>query len=276
MEHVDVWTATLASSMSALWGKVAAFLPNFVAFIVILTVGWIVARLGSSAIRHFLKLIRADEFSGKVGIQAVLERANVKYQFSDILASTVFWLLMLTFMVSATESLGLQRVSGTIDGFVQYIPKILGAAFILMVGLLIAQFIRDLITSSAESIGSDYAKALGTAAYGVQVVIVVVLAVGQLELETQLLSYVVSIVLLSLGLATALAFGLGARAVAGNILAGTYVRDLYRVGDELVIEGRTGVVTQVTALKTELKTHDGELITISNTVMVDNTVTRIG
>ena len=147
IDSVNVWGSTLVSAMSALWTKIAAFVPNLLAFIIILLLGYLVARLVSTLLRKLMRAIKIDGFSQRIGIRGALDRANIDTDVSGILTSIVFWLLMLMFMVSATESLGLPRVSATIDNFVLYLPKVLGAIFILMVGLFIAQFVRDLVTS---------------------------------------------------------------------------------------------------------------------------------
>lgn len=274
VDSVNIWTATFIDAMSALWIKVAAFVPNLLAFLVILVVGYLIAKLTAAAIRRLMTALKIDQFSQRVGIRAVLDRANVKPDVSAILSGIVFWLLMLTFMVSATESLGLPRVSSTIDTFVLYLPKVLGAAFILMIGMFIAQFVRDLIVSGAEGFGVDFAGPLGTAAYGLLVIVVVTLAIGQLELETDILNQVIAILLMSAGAAAAIAFGFGSKNVAGNILAGTYVRELYQQGDQVTIGDVSGEIVQVTAVKLEIKTGAGEFVTISNNVAATETVKR--
>ncbi|MCB1685611.1 MAG: mechanosensitive ion channel family protein, partial [Pseudomonadales bacterium] len=235
VDSLNLWGNTLLNSMTALWTKVAGFIPNLLAFFVILLIGYALARLLGTLTRRLLVAIHIDDFSQRVGVRTVLDRASIRLDVSAMLSRLVFWLLMLTFLVSATETLGLPRVSATIDTFVQYLPKVLGAAFILLVGLFIAQFVRALIVGGAESLGIESAGGLGGAAYGLLVIIVVTLAIGQLELETEILNQVIAILLISLGGAAALAFGLGSREVAGNILAGTYARELYREGDRLVI-----------------------------------------
>jgi small-conductance mechanosensitive channel len=271
---VNIWTATMLNATTALWIKLAEFVPNLLAFLVILTLGYIIAKIVAAVIQRALHAIKLDDFSEKIGVIAVLRRANIQRETSSIISRVVFWLLMLTFLVSATESLGLDRVSATIDAFVMYIPKVLGAVFILMVGLFIAQFVRDLVVSSAESIGSDFAAPLGSTAYGLLVVIVATLAVGELELETALLGYVISIVLLSFGAAAAIAFGIGSRDIAGNILAGNYVRELFQEGDRVSADGQTGVVHQVTAVKTEILLDNNDIVSIANSNMVESRVVR--
>ena len=264
MESLNIWGHTLVDAMSALWSKLAAFVPNFLAFIVILIVGYLVARFLSAALKRALTTLNIDRFSTKIGISGTLERAGIRLEVSHILSRIIFWLLMLTFLVSATESLGLPRVSSTIDSFVLYLPKVIGAVFILMVGLFISQFMRDVVASGAEGLGIEYARSLANAAYVLLSVIVILLAIGQLDLETEILGEIIAIIVISAGAAAALAFGLGARKVAADVLAGTYVRELYREGDKIRIGEIEGTVTQVTPLKTELLTPSGTKVTIPN------------
>ncbi len=275
VQAVGEWGQSLIAPTTALWAKVVAFLPNFIGFLLILVIGYFVARLVATILKRLLILMKLDTLSDRVGISGALGNAGVTLQVSDLLSRLVFWILMLGFMISATESLGMTRLSGTIEGVVQYLPKVLGAVFILLLGLYVAQIVRDVVTNAAQGVGLDSAVALGRTAYGLIFVIVLTLAVGQLELETDILGQVISIVLISVGAAAALSFGIGSRRVAANVLAGTYVRELFQEGDELVIGDVRGTVTQVTPLKTELLTAEGSFVTFANEKVVQETVKRI-
>ncbi len=272
---LSAWGESLLAATTGLWSKLAAFVPNLLGFILILLVGYLVSKLLAAFLGRLLNFLKLDALSQRLGISDTLGRAGISAPASALVSGLVFWILMLAFLVSATETLGLTRVSGTIDSVVQYLPKVLGAMFILLAGLYVAQMVRDLVTNAAQSVGIDSAVALGRTAYGLLFVIVLTLAVGQLELETDILGQVISIVLISLGAAAALSFGIGSRRVAANVLAGTYVRELYREGDELIVGQVQGTVTQITPLKTELLTSEGEYVTFANEQLVEDTVRRI-
>jgi small-conductance mechanosensitive channel len=269
-----IWSTSLVEALAALWVKVAEFVPNLVAFLVILIIGYAISRLVQSGVRRALRVAKIDAFSERLGISSVLRRANIQQETSFIISKIFFWLLMLTFLVSATESLGLPRVSSNLDNFVRYIPKVLGAAFILMVGLFIAQFVRDLVVRGAEGIGSEFAGPLGTASHGLLVIVVMSLVIGQLEIETELLNVVISIGLLSLGTAAALAFGLGSKEVAANVLAGSYVRNMYHDGDDVTIMSVRGKISHITAVKTEIMLENGDIHSFANSVVIENNVVR--
>lgn len=273
-EEINIWTQTILTAMTTLWGKIAGFIPNFLAAIVILFVGYFVAKTIGFVLARLLKKVGLDSLSETVGISESLNRAGITLSSAEIVGKLGFWTIMLTFLVTATESLGLPRVSGTIDEFVLYLPKVIAAAVIFIVGLFIAHFVRDLVRGSAEGIGITYAKPLGSAAYGVLFIVISSLAINELEIETTLLNSLISILIAALGIAIALSLGLGTRDLSTNIMAGVYARDLYSVGDLIEFDGKEGVVIQIGTVKTLVKHKNGSQISVANTVLINSTVTQ--
>ena len=260
------------ASLLATWSEIAAFLPNLAGALVILVLGYLVAKIASAVVRRLLAAVGFDRLGERTGVADLLKHINVEKTASYILGRIVFWILMLTFLLSASESLGLDRLSVTINSLVQYLPRVLGAVFILSIGLFAATFARDAVRGAAANVGSRHAKTLGQTTYVLLVVIAAALAIGQLELETALLTVAVGVVITSAGLAAALAFGLGSRDVAGNVLAGTYLRDSYPPGTRIVVDGVAGEVKAVEATSIVLATSDGDEACVPNMSLLRNTV----
>ena len=260
------------ASLLATWSGIAAFLPNLAGALVILILGYVVARIASAVVRRLLAVVGFDHLGERTGVAELLKRINVDRTASYILGRIVFWILMLTFLLSASESLGLDRLSATINSLVQYLPRVLGAVFILSIGLFAATFARDAVRGAAANIGSRYAKTLGQTTYVLLAVIAAALAVGQLEIETTLLTVAVGVVITSVGIAAALAFGLGARDIAGNVLAGTYLRDSYPPGTRIEVAGTTGEVKAVEATSTVLATAENGEASVPNMTLLLSTV----
>jgi hypothetical protein len=273
MNRLDQLATTLMAPIRALWAGFVDLLPNLLAAALILLVGYVIARVIRSLLRRMLTMIGVDGLSETISLHTFLARANIQAPLSLIVAQLVFWLLMLVFIISATETVGLPRLSATLDTFLLYLPRVFGALFILVIGLFVAGFVRDLVRGGAASVGIDYAASLGTGAYVMLLIIIVTLAIGQLDLETQVLNHVIAIAVLSVGVATALAFGLGARDVAANILAGTYVRELYAAGDRVQYQDIAGEIRFIGATKTVIANGTGE-ISVANADMLRHVVAR--
>lgn len=269
MENIDIWGETILTIMTTLWAKLAGFLPNLLGAILLLVIGYFIAKFVGFVLAKGLNKTGFNELSKKVGVAATMTRANITLDAAEIIGKLAFWIIMLTFLVTATEALGLPRVSETIDKFVLYLPKVIAAALILIIGLFVAHFVRDLIRSGAEGIGVEYARPLASAVYGLLFVVIVSLSIGQLEIDTGLLDTVISILIAAIGIAAALSLGLGSRDLSANILAGVYARDLYRAGDQIQLDDISGTLESVGTVKTQIKQQDGNLVSVANTIIIN-------
>ena len=271
--ELDLWTQSLVTAMTALWTKIANFIPNLFGALVVVLLGFVVAKLLDALLSKLLAKLGLDRLMGGTGLTKILGRAGIQVPISTLIGKIVYWFILLIFLVSAAQSLGLERVSAPLDIFTLYLPKVFGALLVLLVGVLVAQLLNGLVRGAAESVGFDYASGLGRVAQGLVIIISISVAISQLEVKTDLLNHVIVIVLITVGLAVALAMGLGSRQIAGQILAGIYVRELYQVGQEVRVGEVEGQIEEIGTVKTTLLTEEGELVSISNRVLLEQHVT---
>lgn len=277
------WSEKLNVPLAAVWDplqnlgdRAAAFLPNLVAAAVILAIGYVVSAVLRRLSGGTLRRMGLDEATRRIGVRSNLDRAGIRSNVSDIIGTLVFWLFMLTFVISAAETMGLRDVSRTIDAFVRYLPNVIGAGVIVVVGLAIAHFVRGVVRSATSSLGLDYARGLSNLAYGVLVVVIASLAVGQLRINTALLDRLVEILLIASGGALGLALGLGTRDIAKQIVAGVYARDLFPAGAQLTIGEERGSLEEVGAVCMRLRTGDGRVLYVPNALITERVVEQSG
>ncbi|WP_222908302.1 mechanosensitive ion channel family protein [Pseudomonas sp. DNDY-54] len=272
--ELDPWSQSLFGAMSALWAPIAAFIPRLFGALLVVVIGFMVAKLLDTLLSKLLAKVGLDRLVAGTGVTKLLGRASIRVPVSVLIGKIVYWFVLLIFLVSAAESLGLARVSATLDMLALYVPKVFGAALILLIGVLLAQLVNGLIRGAAEGVGLEYASGLGRIAQGLVIIIVISVAIGQLEVKTELLNYVIAIALISVGLAVALALGLGSRELVSQILAGIYVRELYEVGQRVRVEGLQleGEIEEIGTAKTLLLTDEGELVSIANRVLLEQRV----
>lgn len=252
--NLEAWREVVVTALTQLGTTIAGFLPNLIGALVILLLGWCIAKLVEIVSQRLLGRVGIDTASRRIGISETLSNAGISRPPSRLLARVLFWLLMLTFVLSAFDTLGLRAVTSTIDRLIAYLPNIFAAALIVIVGLLIARFVGNLVVSGAAAAGVMYARALGAGARGATVGMVGILAAEQLGVDTRLLITVVTVVVAAAGVALALAFALGAREVVQAVLAGHYLRQSLREGERLEVDGRSGVLQRVGS--TETLFHD--------------------
>lgn len=271
--QLDTWTQSLVGAMSALWQKIAAFIPNLIGALVVVVVGFVVARLLDALLSKLLAKLGLDRLMQGTGLNKMMARVGIKVPASTLIGRIIYWFVLLVFLVSALESLGLERISATLDTLALYVPKVFAAALVLVAGILLAQLLNSVVSGAAEGVGIDYAGALGRLSQGLVIIISVSVAIGQLEIKAELLNYVIAIILLSIGIAVALAIGFGCRGIAAQIIAGIYVRELYELGQTVAIDGVEGTIEEIGTVKTILQTSGGELVYLANRVLLEQHVT---
>ena len=268
---IQIWEKIKASFIE-MGEQVGAFLPKLVVAVLILIVGYFIARFISKLVRMLLSKVGIDNLGEQGGINRFINRLGPEVTWSSIVGKIVFWLVMLIFVITATETLGMKPVSDGLYAFVGYLPQVFAAMIIIVVGMLLASFIRDLIERSGEAMGADYAEPLSKIIFGFIMLMVFLTAVKQLDIGTELTEGVVKIVLAAAGLALALALGLGTRDLAKQIIAGIYARDLYEPGNRITVGDESGTLQEVGTVSSRLNREDGSSVHIPNAEMIESVV----
>lgn len=253
-------------------GEIVKWLPNLFGALVLLLVGWLVARLVQFVIGGLLRRLRLDALTERVGISRLLSNAGLDSSVSNLLARLAYWLLLFVFVLAAAESLGLIGVTETLNKLVGYLPNVLAAAFILLLGSLIAQVIGDAMGKMTTQAGVATGPALGQVVRYTLLVFTIILALGQLGIQTDLLTIAASALVIAVTLALALAFGFGSRDLARNIMAGYHAKETFEEGQQISIRGHSGRLISIGTVKAVIKTGEG-LVSLPNSVLTEEEVT---
>ena len=213
-QQIDVFVASLTS----FWTQMAAFVPQLLAALVLLFLGWILANIVRSAVGKVLDTLKFDELGKKTGIEAFMRQGNIDLTLSRLIANLVYWIILLVVIVTVANSLGLTTVAELFNKVVFYLPNIIVAVLVLVFGVLVARFINRLVFAYLNNMGVDGALTLSTLAEYSVIIFVVFVALEQLQIGTHLLISAFQIGFGAIGLALALAFGLGGREWAAGII----------------------------------------------------------
>ena len=270
---VTVIGDSLQSTVVDLWQKSLEFVPKLAAMLVILMVGYIVAKILRWLARSILGKVQFDDICDKVGLHDVTRSFGLKSGASEILSQLAFWAVMLMFLVASVDALGMGSVTQSINSLLGYLPNLIGAAVIVTFGLVLANLVKAMVTAAAERMGFEYGAALSQLVYGVIVIMIGSLAISQLNLETDLVNRIIEIVTMAVGAALALALGFGTRDMARHVVAGVYARESFQNGTTLQIGDNEGVVESVRAVNTTIRTSDGKTIIVPNGQLMETKVT---
>lgn len=207
------------TSMNDFWGQAATFFPKLLAVIVILIFGWFCAKIACIGIKRTLELMHFDQFADRSGLEAFLKHGDFDLTLSGVISQVVYWLVILLFIITGANALGLSEVANMLNQLANYLPKIIIAILVLIFGTLLARFVNRLMFTWLHSIKFQNALAISTSAeYGIQIFALFV-ALEQLDIGTQLLTALFIIVFGAVFLALAIAFGLGGKEWAAKVIS---------------------------------------------------------
>jgi hypothetical protein len=205
-------------SLNQFWLQMVNFVPKLLAVIVIIFVGWLVAKLVRSAVKRILTLTQFDRFAQKSGLEAFMNSGNYNLTVSGIISQVMYWLVILLFIITGANALEMTQVATLLQQLAGYLPRIIVAILVVVFGTLLARFMNRLVFAWLHSIKFPHALAVSTSTeYGIQIFSVFV-ALEQLGIGMQLIYSLFVIVFGAFFLALAIAFGLGGKDWAAKVI----------------------------------------------------------
>ncbi len=208
------YESLIVAPVQSLLTELATFLPKLLGAILILFVGWWIAKAIELVVTKVLKAIALDKLADQIQFSNVLVKGGIKRRLSDLLAAIIYWFVMLAVVMIAFNAVQLTVAADLFKNVVGFLPNVVAAVFILVVGIFAAAFLGTTVRTTASNAGILQAHLLGQA---VQTTVIVLTAVAALkQLGFLFIDQVFLIVLGGLSLGGALAFGLGCKDLAGR------------------------------------------------------------
>jgi len=262
-------------SFTKAYNQVIGIAPQIVAMVVVVVIGYIVAKFVAKTITSLSEKIGLQSAADQSGLADSMHHMGLQRNVPAIVGNIVFWLLMSVFLMAGFNILGLQAVSDAMQEIVHYIPNLLVATVLIVVGLLVATFLRGVVATSADRVGLSYAEHLANGCYYVFALLTFIAAFKQLGVQFALLEQLILIAFGALAVGFGLAFGLGGRDVTAGILAGYYIRQRLHAGDHVTIGHMEGTVREVGPVATIIETDEDGLMnrrSVPNTKMLNEAV----
>ncbi len=266
-----LWNETVLPALRSVVQEVIGILPQILGAVLIVAVGWLISRIAGNLVGRLLSRLGLNRAAERTGVSGFLEKAGFTHEVSWIVGRLVFWMLMLIFLLSASETLHLNALAGTLHEVVSFVPNLLVAILILVVGAFVARTVGRLVRGAAANAGIGYAVYLEKTVNAAILVAVVIIATSQLSIESDVLEISFGIAFGACGLLVALTLGLGTRRIAQNITCGVYVRRMFRIGQPLKVENEEGEIVEFGAVNTVIRTSEG-LVSLPNSFLIDGVV----
>lgn len=206
----------LQQSLTLLWD----FLPALIGAGLVLLAGYVLAKLVQKGVARLLRRIHLNDLLRRGGVMSAVDSAAAHFNPSRIIAHLAFWVVMFTAMLVSANAIGIESLAPVFSELVGYVPSVIAAVVIVILGIVLGDFVSGLIMASTHALhGGPTLARVGKA--GV-VLLAVFMSLQELGVATNIVTTAFAIIFGAVALAAALSFGLGNRDLAGEVTRAWY------------------------------------------------------
>lgn len=242
-------------------GKFASAIPNIIGALLVVFLGWVVSKLVAKGLKKVFTSLRADQLGEKINQTEFATKANLNIKLSKVLSKLVYYVLMLIFIMAATDVLGMPVVSEMVSDLLAYLPRLLSALVLFILGIYLAEFVKNIVLAACNSLGIPSAKIIANFVFYLIFLTLTISALAQASIETDLITSNLTVILGGVMLAFAIGYGFASKDTMANFLASFYSKNKVRIGDYIAIEGSRGEVIAMDSSSLTLQ-DDGKKIVI--------------
>lgn len=254
----EIWLAALDNTYREMVEAVASFVPDLIGAALLILVGWLFATAVRAAIVRFGTGL--DRLFHAARDRIGQSQIELRWPISRVLAHTAYWLVIVFFLAAVSSLLALPGLAGVFGQVLHYLPLLLVWALAVFASYVASGLVSSGTASAARSAGISNADLLGRLARIVALVFAGIIAASQIGIDVALLVNVVTITTAVLLGGAAIAFGIGAAGVAGNIIAAQQLRRNYRVGQRVAVDRFEGEILEITGSAVVLDTEQGRTL----------------
>lgn len=199
--------------------KLSDILSKLFGLLIVIVIGWLIAKVIKSLIIKLLKTARVDAAAESTGIDSFLSKGGIRQTLSEVVAGLFYWLCLLVTAAVAVDFLELDVIGELLNKVILYIPNIILSIFILLLGIFMSTFLGRMVQTAAANAGLIRAKMLAKIVEIIVVVSAIAIALEQLNIGADIVTLIVKSIIIGIAAAVAIAFGLGCKDMAAKSLA---------------------------------------------------------
>ncbi len=258
--EVDHVKESILFSWEGFMEGLIAGLPDFLVALSLLLSGLILAIVVKKIIFRVLKKIKLDCAADRIGLSDKLKAISIKQTPSMLVATLFFWLILFFSFITTADYVGLTAFSEALTAIALYIPSLMAAIVILVVGFLVAHFARITAKATLKNFIPAVSSLIANLIYSLLAVVVILTALEQLSIDTHLIQMVVLISFTAFVVAITLSAGLGSRHQVQKLLAGYYLKDQIQINQIITFAETTGKVIAFNADSVVIETEAGKVV----------------
>ncbi len=251
---------TLIGILQEQLANLAQIIPNLVGALAIFFVGWFIAKLVARIIKKLLASIGIDTLAEKLNEIEIVDKSNIKIIPSVLISRILYYLILFVSIMAATDVLGMKALSDLMTSIMNYIPNLISALIVLIIGVVIADFLKKIVQTTCDSLGIPASKMIANLVFYFVFLNVIMITLKQANLQTDFIETNISIILAGVILAFAIGYGLASRGLMSNMLSSFYNKEKVKVGDTIVINGTQGKVIEIGNTNLTLQADDRKIM----------------
>jgi len=216
------WSAAMMTSLAAAMSLFLSAIPKIIGFAIILIVGWFIASLAEKGVAALLRAVKFNHLAERSGFAGFVNKMDAGVDAAGMIGLVVKWFVRLIALVVAFDALGLPAVSDVLRQLLLWLPNVIVALVVLVIGGLAARALSNLVRGAASEAGITNANFLAKVATTMVWAFAIVVAVNQIGIATTLVNTLFMAFVGALALGAGLAFGLGGKDTAGEIVRNWY------------------------------------------------------
>ena len=234
--------------------------PKIFFALLVLLIGWLIASAIRRVVRRVLASLQVDRLAERLNDIDIVQRTGMRIQISGVVAQMMYYVLMLGFIIFATDMLGIPTITDMVRDLINYLPALFSAFVLFLLGLFLADMIRGLVLTTCQSMGIPSAKTIASGVFYFLFITIAVSALAQAKISTGFIASNLTVAIGALALAFAIGYGFAARDLVANYLASHYNRNKVRIGDDISIGGVRGKVVMIDSTSLILQTPERAII----------------
>jgi len=216
------WYSVTIEALQGLWQGFLNFIPSLIGAIVVFVIGWFISIGIGKLVAEILKKLRFNRIFEKGAWKEALEKAEFKVDAAGFVGAIVKWVLVIVFLMAAVEILGLDEFAGFLNSVLGYLPNVVVAAFIFVAAVIIADLLEKVVRATVESIRVGYGHLVGVIVKWSIWIFAILAILMQLKVAPDLVLTIFTGFIAVLVISAGIAFGLGGKEVAGEIVGNLY------------------------------------------------------
>ncbi len=212
------WSDAVSASFSDIIDRLINFIPSLVGAVILLIIGWLVGMLLEQVVDRVLRAISAQKLFERARIENLVQKTGSNRDTTGLIAGLIKWITYIVFFMAAAQVLQLEAISDFLSQILAYMPNVIAAVGIALIGGVLAQFLAEVVRGAVSAASLGYAGFLSSVTRWAIWVFAVLAALSQLGVATGIINTVITGLVAALAIAVGLAFGLGGQKNAAEFL----------------------------------------------------------